>query len=247
MPWRPMTAANGAARQHHEVHRRVLARQLARHIQEAGARDVARFVVGAAGFRMVRHGLARRGWPQPGGALEDPQIRIAKVRREPVGLDQRIGVVVACHALPLLPKGCLRLTCRQRRGNRKAATGELPDASAPRSRPPAPGSTPSGRRAMLRRETGERLTSPRCQTAAAAAICRTLVVYSLSAGWYPVSDQTYQMKESTPVTSPLSSKPRRPEPCQIHCGATPRRRQRHRRRRAFLTGPRPGRRRNRTA
>ena len=84
------------------MHRRILARQLARQIEEAGARDVARFVFGAAGLRVVRHGLARRGGPQPGGALEDPQIRIAQVRREPVGLDQRIGVVVACHALPLL-------------------------------------------------------------------------------------------------------------------------------------------------
>jgi hypothetical protein len=83
------------------VHGRVVAGQLARQVQKAGARDVASLVVGAAGFRMVRHARTGLGRPQPGGALEDSQIRIAQVGIQPVGLDQRFGVVVEPHVAAL--------------------------------------------------------------------------------------------------------------------------------------------------
>jgi 8-oxo-dGTP pyrophosphatase MutT (NUDIX family) len=63
----------------------------------------------------------------------------------------------------------------------------------------------------LIREIAEETGLPRAAVRIAFKLLAPLpVTYSLSAGWYPVSDQTYQTKESTPVTSPLSSKPRRP-------------------------------------
>ncbi len=102
MPWRPMTAANCAAGS--------IMKCTGASWRDSSPGTSRKPAPGmwpasysarpASGWYGTR--LARRGGPQPGGALEDPQIRIAKVRREPVGLDQRIGVVVACHALPLL-------------------------------------------------------------------------------------------------------------------------------------------------
>ena len=83
-------------RQHHEVHRCVLARELARQVEEARAGDMAPLVVRAPppGGRARRPRLRR---PQIGGGLEHPEIGVAEMGREPRGRHQTAGVVVLDH------------------------------------------------------------------------------------------------------------------------------------------------------
>ncbi len=60
-------------------------------------------IVRAAGFGMVGHALLGRRLPEVGRALEDPQLRIIEMGRQPVRLHQAVGIVVERHGLAFLP------------------------------------------------------------------------------------------------------------------------------------------------